>query len=219
MKKSSILFLIIILIPIMVAMLYFKPNNQSINTSSKKESNLDSRVDTISADTNLSELLWTGFKLTGKHNGNLKLANGSFYIKNNIVVGGEFVFNMNSINCTDLQGKKKESIENHLKDEDFFEVEKHPNSSFTITNIEAQNDSLGKFNISGNLTIKDSTLNIQFPANILISDSIIQATSSPFNIDRTKWGIMYSSKKVLDNWKEGYIYDNMEIIINVVGKK
>ncbi len=220
MKKLQIVLLVSLLIPLIVFMLY-KPNNVLANTSSQKKSNVNGYIDTINADINLSELLWKGFKLTGQHNGNLKLSKGTFYLNKKSIVGGEFTFDMNTINCLDLNGKWKDKLEMHLKDIDFFDVDSYPNANFIITSVNPinKNDSLSEFNVSGNLRLKDSILNIQFPANLLISDSIIKATSKPFNIDRTKWGIMYKSKKILDNWKEGYLYDEIEIIINVVGKR
>ena len=39
---------------------------------------------------------------------------------------------MNTINCTDLEGDAKNSIEGHLKSDDFFSVKKYPTSTLII---------------------------------------------------------------------------------------
>jgi polyisoprenoid-binding protein YceI len=44
--------------------------------------------------------------------------------------------------------------------------------------------------ISGNLTIKDVTKNIEFPAKVSVSESGATAMAK-FMIDRTEWGITY----------------------------
>jgi hypothetical protein len=45
-------------------------------------------------------------------------------MKGNQVVGGSFVLDMTSINATDLSGEYQQKLNGHLKNGDFFEVEK-----------------------------------------------------------------------------------------------
>ena len=65
----------------------------------------------------------------------------------------------------------------------------------------------------------ESTHNILFEVNLTENDSMIIIKSAPFFIDRTKWGILYKSKKILADLKNGYIKDEMEIIIDLYIKK
>ena len=44
--------------------------------------------------------------------------------------------------------------------------------------------------MSGNLTLKGVTKNIEFPARITVSGNIAEAIAK-FNIDRKEWGIVY----------------------------
>jgi polyisoprenoid-binding protein YceI len=47
--------------------------------------------------------------------------------------------------------------------------------------------------ISGNLTLKGVTKNIEFPARITVSGNAAEAIAK-FNIDRKEWGIVYAGK-------------------------
>ena len=76
-------------------------------------------------DLKKSNIEWLGQKVTGEHFGTIKLKSGEIILsKENEIIGGEFVVDMSTIECTDLSGNAKQSIESHLKDEDFFDVEK-----------------------------------------------------------------------------------------------
>jgi polyisoprenoid-binding protein YceI len=52
--------------------------------------------------------------------------------------------------------------------------------------------------IQGNLTIKDITKNISFPASIKIKDGELTA-DAVFNIDRTLWGMTYRADKSMQD--------------------
>jgi polyisoprenoid-binding protein YceI len=47
--------------------------------------------------------------------------------------------------------------------------------------------------VSGNLTLKGVTKNIEFPARITVSGNTAEAIAK-FNIDRKDWGIVYPGK-------------------------
>ena len=70
-------------------------------------------------------------------------------------VSRRFVVDMNSLENQDLSGDSKSYLENHLRSEDFFGVEKHPTALLTIAS--AKMDGENKHNIEGYLTIKGIT--------------------------------------------------------------
>ena len=96
-----------------------------------------------------------GSKVTGSHEGTRDLKSGYLTIENNNLVGGEFVIDMTSILCTDLSGKGKASIENHLKSDDFFSVDKFPTSSLVIFDV--TKNGVGQYKVNANITIKEMT--------------------------------------------------------------
>ena len=73
--------------------------------------------------------------------------------------------------------------------------------------------------IEGNLTLKDITKNIKFPATITITDNLVTIVSETFKIDRTLWNINFSSKSVFQNLGNGYVNDDIELRINVIATR
>ena len=111
---------------------------------------------TKTIDLKKSKVEWLGKKVTGEHFGTIKLKSGKIIIsKENVITSGEFIVDMSTINCTDLSGKAKQSIESHLKDDDFFDVENYPTSTFKIKSSD-------KNKIYGIMTIKGISKPLEF---------------------------------------------------------
>lgn len=142
--------------------------------------------------------------------GAIKVIDGSLNVENGAVTGGNFDVNLNTLTTDPAsvteKDKKSTDLDGHLKSPDFFDVAKYPTAKFVITGV-APYDSTkeksllsGATNlISGNLTLKDSTLNITFPAQITVSENDVTANAK-FVIDRTAWGINYKTEGSPENW-------------------
>lgn len=159
-------------------------------------------------DVNESSLVWTGRKVSASHHGTIDFASGSILVDNNMISGGNFVVDMNTIVDEDLEGEWKEKLEGHLRSEDFFNVEVYPESTFEITSVTDNGDNTAS--ISGNLTIIGVTKNITFPAEISELTESTVAFSADFNIEREDWGIMY------EGMKDDLIAKEINYKINVV---
>ena len=112
--------------------------------------------------------------------------------------------------------------DNHLKSADFFDVAKAPTAKFVITKVEpytatAEASLIADPNylISGNLTLKDKTLNVTFPAKVLVTSDVVTA-SAKFVIDRSAWGINYKTEGSAENWM---ISKDVEIGLTLNAKK
>lgn len=169
---------------------------------------------------------WTGSKPTGSHTGSFKLTAGTLTVKDNQLVGGTFTIDINSMNNTDLASDKdsKGKLEGHLKSPDFFDVAKYPTAKFEITAVtpfvadSTNKDVLLKdatHTIKGNLTLKDSTKSISFPAKVTV-DAATAAASADFNIDRTEWGMNYKGP---DNPQDWVISKTVNIKLNITATK
>jgi polyisoprenoid-binding protein YceI len=175
-------------------------------------------------DTGSSTLNWVGSKPTGKHTGTINLSEGEFYVVGDSVESGKFTIDMKSITVTDLKASDgKEDLENHLKGlgkddsaDHFFNTNTYPTGTFQITTITHE---MGKTMVEGNLTLKDVTKSIKFPAVITVSESTVTLESESFKINRTLWNVNYSSKSVFDNLGDKYIDDDIEIKVNVKANK
>jgi polyisoprenoid-binding protein YceI len=164
-----------------------------------------------------SVLEWLGTKPVGQHNGTMKIADGSFAVENGTITGGSFTVDVNSLTDTDMKaGEGKEKLEEHLKSADFFDVAKYPTAKFEITAVEVlTGDSTATHKISGNLTLKDSTKNVTFPAMVSITETSASAKAN-FNIDRTQWGMFYGNDQSLG---DKFIRPEVNIKLNISATK
>ena len=159
---------------------------------------------TFTIDYEKSNIEWVGTKPTGSHNGNVKVRRGSITTNDDgNIQEGKFMLDMNSITCTDLEGKKKASIEGHLKDPDFFDVEKHPTALFTIEEVT-------KDSMKGILTIKGISHEISFNYNQIEHLSY----EAVITIDRTLYDIKYKSKSIFPDLGDHFIHDEFTIKLN-----
>jgi len=162
-----------------------------------------------------SMIMWEANKIVGGHNGTIHVSNGVVQTKGDALVGGNFIFDINTIACSDIKDEKKNAdLIKHLKNKDFFEVEKYPNASFEITSIEGDK-------LSGNLMMKGVKKNITIPARVNFMDDMMTITSDVFTIDRTEWNIKHNSGKFADAAKLGdyLIKDDVELKISIKAKK
>jgi len=196
-------------------------------------------------NTEQSELMWNGFKPTGKHYGTIGIQGGNIAVENGKIVGGSFTMDMNDIDVQDLEGEDRQKLTGHLKSEDFFAVENYPEAKFVITEVSEyassamasaeENDNLAvKVNneeiseyklenpthmVTGNLTMRDTTLSISFPARVSMDGDQLMAEAK-FNIDRTNWNVSYNDEgDPVRVAKDKFIYNTVNVGFNIIAAK
>ena len=175
-----------------------------------------------------SNIAWYATKVNGKHNGTFKITEGSLAENNGALTGGSFTINVASIANVDIAADtaNKNKLEGHLKSPDFFDVAKYPTAKFEITTVDAfKYDSTANkgtlvmkdatHTISGNLTLKDSTKNVSFPAKVTIAGDKLTALAD-FNIDRTQWGLNYKGPNNPADW---FIRKDVNLKLNISATK
>lgn len=185
----------------------------AVNAFANGNEKSSKHVDTYAVNTTESTVGWYGEKITGKnHNGTVTVKSGSILMNHGVLEGGEFTIDMNSIVSKDLEGEWADKLVGHLKSNDFFGVEKFPTSSFKITKVEkATDDAVGqKFNVTGDLTVRDKTHSITFPATIIQSGNNLSVVAS-FEFDRSKYDVKYGSGAFFDGLGDNLIKDNIKI--------
>lgn len=132
-----------------------------------------------------SEILFVGSKITGSHNGGFKSFTGEFAIANDALAGTgqKITIDMSSI------WSDAEKLTGHLKSADFFNVEKYPQSSFELTSVSAGDNNT--YQVSGNLTLLETTKNITFPAHVTINGDTADIHAK-FDINRKDFGVVYA---------------------------
>ena len=164
------------------------------------------------------KLNWVGSKAIGdSHSGTINLTNGKLAVAEGKVQAGDFVIDMASITCTDLEaGKGKEKLEGHLKAPDFFDVAKFPTGAFEITSVTPTTGVADvTHNVKGNLTLKGVKKSITIPTNISIAGGKVSAVSPSFTINRTEWGISYGSGSIVDLAKDKIINDDIALVLEL----
>ncbi len=172
---------------------------------------------TANVDLKKSNVKWEGKKVTGSHNGNVSLKSGKLLHKNGAITGGEFVIDMNTITCTDIENPDyNNKLVGHLKNEDFFDVSKYPTANLVITKVaKAKNQNLATHVFTVNLTIKGVTQSMKIPAKVSYSNGKISATSS-FTVDRSLYGVKYGSETFFGSLGDKAIKNEMNFDVTVV---
>ncbi|MBK9333912.1 MAG: YceI family protein [Ignavibacteria bacterium] len=156
-----------------------------------------------------SKLEWTGSKVTGKHNGTVNISGGELFVDNNQITGGSFEIDFSSITVLDVEDAESNGkLTGHLKSDDFFSAETHPNGRFNIKSVSSAGGN--QYKVTGDMIIKGITNEISFPATVVMNDGKV-AASGDFNIDRTKWDIKYGSGKFFENLGDKMISDEFNI--------
>ncbi|HEY0668792.1 MAG TPA: YceI family protein [Sphingobacteriaceae bacterium] len=163
-------------------------------------------------DTEKSSINWTGRKVTGQHSGNIKIASGQLIYTKKALKSGSFIIDMNSLTCSD-----SEKVQNHLKTDDFFSVEKNPVSKFVITNV--ANAGTDRVNITGDLTIKGITQPLTFPATVKRQGDAIVAVAKGVKVNRVKYDIKYRSLAFFSNIGDKAINDEFELDVNLLARR
>ena len=172
---------------------------------------------TYNVDTQSSNIVWTGYKVTGKHTGTVKIKNGTLTSDNGFLTGGSFEIDMNSIVDTDLEGEYAGKLVGHLKSDDFFGVNTYPTAKFVITKAIAQ-DTKGNYKVLGSLTLKGTTKDVKFFATFSEANGVANA-SGKITIDRSEYNVKYGSGSFFDGLGDKTIYDEFDLQVSLVAKK
>ena len=167
-------------------------------------------------DTEQSIIHWYGRNKNTIHRGTLNLSAGELIFSNSEPTGA-FEIDMTSIKDIDLEGDPLQTqLIAHLKSEDFFFVRMFPKASFTITSakqIEEVPSSLHNFSVRGVFELRGMKNDIAFPAtasSLLNGEAKIEAH---FDIDRTRWGVLYGSSKFFEHLGYHLVYNPISLQI------
>jgi polyisoprenoid-binding protein YceI len=229
--KSAFLFL-----ALATTIIACGPKGKTVETSEAKEVAASKDAKSFALNVDKSQVTWIGSKPAGKHNGTINITGGTLKMNGNEIAAGNFTMDINSLKDLDMAGSDNAGkLEGHLKSADFFDAANFPEANFEITNISAfSNAELVADNaefetentpstqseilvndpthfISGNLTMRGTTKNITFPANVKVANGLINAQAN-FNINRTDWGLMYGDEAgAADKAKDQFIYNTVTV--------
>ena len=134
-----------------------------------------------------TKIEFEGTKKDGKHSGSFPKLSGTFDL-------GEDISKSKIVVLIDMEKLTSDNdmLTGHLKNADFFETKKFPESKFVSKSIKADK---GGYKVTGDLTMHGKTKEISFPAKITSSNGMATLTSE-FSINRGDWGITYGAGKI-----------------------
>ena len=222
MKKLTVLALV-------GAALLFTACNDKKETVTAEQEVAAKTGEVYNVDLAASKVDWKAFHKGGfaPRWGTLNLKSGEITVENDAVTSGDFVIDMTTLKVDPASvteaDKKPADLEAHLKNADFFDVEKHPTSDFKITAVadlagELPKDAVAGANktISGNLTLLGKTLNVSFPAKVTVAEGKA-SIEAKFTVNRADWGIKFGTDET--DPAEWMISKDIEIGINVNATK
>ena len=222
MKKLTVLALV-------GAALLFTACNDKKETVTAEQEVAAKTGEVYNVDLAASKVDWKAFHKGGfaPRWGTLKLKSGEITVENDAVTSGDFVIDTTTLKVDPASvteaDKKPADLEAHLKNADFFDVEKQPTSDFKITAVadlagELPKDAVAGANktISGNLTLLGKTLNVSFPAKVTVAEGKA-SIEAKFTVNRADWGIKFGTDET--DPAEWMISKDIEIGINVTASK
>ena len=163
---------------------------------------------TFTVDPALSTLTWTGAKAVGSsHTGTIDLNDGELIVEGDTLLSGMFTIDMTTIH----EGSVR--LESHLKSDDFFGVDTYPTATLDI--LETTADSAETYTVRANLTIKDITNEITFPATATIDGNTLTANAD-VTFDRSLWNVQYGSGSFFNDLGNDLINDDIDMVIELV---
>jgi polyisoprenoid-binding protein YceI len=155
------------------------------------------------ANVDKSKFFWTGYASVGNYapTGTIQLSYGSLNFDGLNISKAIFEFDMKTIS------HENKDLQNHLRNEDFFDVEKYPKATFILVKI-VDNQAMGF------LKIKGIQKKISFPITIKKSEKEIQIQAN-INVNRTDFGIKYNSTNFFSNLGDYAIKDNFEFRLDL----
>ena len=162
-------------------------------------------------DLEKSKVKWTGKKITNaSHWGHLNFKKADISFDGNSISSGNFIVDMTSISVDDISGGGKTRLEDHLKDDDFFSVDKFNNAVLEI--LEKSEIVGNKYLVDANLTIKGITHPISFEMELLEDGSYV----AKLIFDRSKYDVQYRSGSFFEILGDRLILDYVELEVTLV---
>ena len=164
-----------------------------------------------------SKVKWEAKKVTGQHNGSISFASGSIVGTGNKISGGTFVIDMKTLANEDITDEgMKAKLMGHLASDDFFSIEKFPESKMEIKKVTLVSDS--EYHFLADLTIKGITSPVEFNAKVTESGDKLNA-DGVITVNRTLYGIKYGSGSFFQGLGDKMIYDDFTLAFSVVAQK
>ena len=174
---------------------------------------------TYKIDTEKSVLIWYGRNANSTHYGTVGLAKGELSVYTGDI-SGNFTVNMESIEDINLAGDQLQPVlEHHLKSDDFFFTELFPTARFTIKEAKPLVEpylTSPNYEIKGILELRGIQAPLSFLATVSATPENQLRVEAHFDLDRTKWGVIYGSARFFEHLGMHAVYDLLSFQMRLV---
>lgn len=181
--------------------------------------NLKNRNGTYKVDKEQSIIEWTGRNPNSTHTGRVQISGGEIVVKDGNFFG-KFDIDMESITNFNLEGNELQQVLiSHLKSDDFFLTKLYPNATFEILKASPFDKpflSSPNFKVNGSLEILGLKLNQDFVATITETNPTGISAEAHFDIDRTRWGVIYGSTRFFEHLGMHLVFDLISFQIKII---
>jgi polyisoprenoid-binding protein YceI len=169
-------------------------------------------------DTAQSIIQWTGRNPNSSHFGTVRITNGELAAKDGNITG-TFNIDMNSITNINLEGSDLQPVlTDHLKSDDFFLTTIFPTARFEIISAKPVKEpflSAPNVEINGTLGLRGIKTPVNFMATVTKAPENGVIAEAHFDIDRTRWGIIYGSTRFFEHLGMHLVFDLISIQVKI----
>jgi rhodanese-related sulfurtransferase/polyisoprenoid-binding protein YceI len=173
-------------------------------------------------DTDQSVIEWAGRNPNTTHNGTIRISEGRLEVSNTAVTGG-FSIDMRRIENHSLAGDDLQPVlVAHLLSDDFFFADRFPTVRYALKAATLKNNptlGLPNYTIRGQLELRGVSTDLDFDATLNPVDEHTLVAEAHFDLDRTRWGVIYGSSRFFEHLGMHLVFDLLSFQLKVVLKK
>lgn len=172
-------------------------------------------------DRKQSIIEWVGRNANWKHTGTVSLLKGRIEADHGRFQGS-FEIDMKSLTNQSVSDEPlRKVLIDHLESDDFFHVDRFPVATFTLESARELIDATPgapNFEIEGTLILRGVSAPLNFPATVgSLQDGGLSAEAH-FDIDRTRWNVIYGSGRFFDHLGIHLVFDAVSIQLKIVAR-
>jgi rhodanese-related sulfurtransferase len=173
-------------------------------------------------DAGASRVEWAGRNPNTRHFGTVDIAQGAIDIKDRAITG-KVEIDMNTIHNINLEGDELHPVlEAHLRSDDFFFTTMFSKAVFTIKEakrIEPGWSTAPNYHVNGELNLRGVSAELEFDATVALIDDGSLIMEAHFDIDRTRWKVIYGSTRFFEHLGMHKVFDLISFQIRMIAAR
>lgn len=169
-------------------------------------------------DAGASVVGWAGRNQNNKHFGTVPLKSGYLSVQGRSF-RGELMVDMDAIENINLAGDQLQPVLlAHLKSDDFFFTGHFPTATLIIEHGEIVDPpymTCANATVKGLLTLRGTTKDLDFSATLIPRGGGNLGLEAHFDLDRTRWNIIYGSTRFFEHLGMHTVFDQISIEIRL----